>query len=389
MAEEKKILKVTIDNITIEVEQGTTILMAARKIGGDIVPPAMCYYTKLKNTGGYCRTCLVRVAAGSNADPRPMPKLVASCRTNVMDGMVVENITNPSVLEARKGVVEFLLINHPLDCPVCDQAGECDLQDLSYEHGGEGTRYEFKRRTFERIDLGDYIQLHMTRCILCYRCVHTANQIAGGREHGVLDRGDHSQIATYIEKSLNNEFIGNVIDVCPVGALTDRTFRFKNRVWFTKPIEAHRDCPTCSGKVRLWMRGDEVLRVTARKDQWGEVEEWICNECRFEKKKTSDWVIEGPTRIDRHSVISAGHYVGIQKPKETFSEIMGGRKPKLLMDIHSVSEVNTVELSEIQGPATNKTFNEDPHAVGNNPTDVKVGKGRNLKGTDSTNPNTG
>ena len=317
-----------------------------------------------------------------------MPKLVASCRTLVMDGMIVENITNPAVLEARKGVVEFLLINHPLDCPVCDQAGECDLQDLSYGHGGEGTRYEFKRRTFERIDLGDYIQLHMTRCILCYRCVHTANQVSGGREHGVLDRGDHAQIATYIEKSLDNEFIGNVIDVCPVGALTDRTFRFKNRVWFTKPVEAHRGCSTCSGKVRLWMRGDEVLRVTARKDQWGEVEDWICNECRFEKKKVSDWVIEGPTRVDRHSVISQGHYVGIKKPNETFSEIMDGRKPNLLMDIHSVSEVNTVELSEIQGPASSKTFDEDPHASGNNPTDVRAGRGRNLEGTDSTNPNT-
>ena len=386
MAEEKKLFKVTIDNITVEVEPGTTILNAARKIGGDIVPPAMCYYTSLKNSGGKCRTCLVKVAAGSAADPRPMPKLVASCRTNVMDGMVVENITNPAVLEARKGVVEFLLINHPLDCPVCDQAGECDLQDLSYSHGSEGTRYQFKRRTFERIDLGDYIQLHMTRCILCYRCVHTANQIAGGREHGVLDRGDHSQIATYIEKSLDSEFIGNVIDVCPVGALTDRTFRFKNRVWFTKPVEAHRDCPTCSGKVRLWMRGDEVLRVTARKDQWGEVMDWICNECRFEKKKASDWTIEGPTKVNRHSVISAGHYVGIQKPNEFLPKIMDGRKPKLLMDIHSVSEVNTVELSEIQGPATNRTFNEDPHAVGDNPTDVKLGKGRNIKGTDSTNP---
>ena len=330
----------------------------------------------------------MRVAAGSVADPRPMPKLVASCRTLVMDGMVVENITNPAVLEARKGVVEFLLINHPLDCPVCDQAGECDLQDLSYGHGSEGTRYEFKRRTFERIDLGDYIQLHMTRCILCYRCVHTANQVSGGRDHGVLDRGDHSQIATYIEKSLENEFIGNVIDVCPVGALTDRTFRFKNRVWFTKPVDAHRDCPTCSGNVRLWMRGDEVLRVTARKDQWGEVQEWICNECRFEKKKVSDWVIEGPTKVDRHSVISQGHYVGIQTPTEVFPEIMDGRKPKLLLDIHSVSDVNTVELSEIQGPASSKTFDEDPHAMGNNPTDVKAGKGRNLKGTDSTNANT-
>src|SRR5215203_7162566 len=118
MAEEKKLLKVTIDNITVEVEPGTTILQAARKIGGDIVPPAMCYYTRLQGSGGKCRTCLVKVAAGSAADPRPMPKLVASCRTNVMDGMVVENITSEQVLDARKGVVEFLLLNHPLDCPV-------------------------------------------------------------------------------------------------------------------------------------------------------------------------------------------------------------------------------------------------------------------------------
>jgi NADH-quinone oxidoreductase subunit G len=135
------------------------------------------------------------------------------------------------------------------------------------------------------------------------------------------------------------------------------------------------------------MRGDDVLRVTARKDQWGEVEDWICNECRFEKKKVSDWIMEGPTRVDRHSVINAGHYVSIKKPNETFEPLMG-RSPKLLMDIHEVSEVNLVDLNEIPGPATGKTFNGDAHAVGHNPTDVKKGQGRNLEGTDSTNPNT-
>jgi NADH-quinone oxidoreductase subunit G len=181
--------------------------------------------------------------------------------------------------------------------------------------------------------------------------------------------------------------IGNVIDVCPVGALTDRTFRFKNRVWFTKPVDAHRDCTHCKGKVRLWMRGDDVLRVTARKDQWGEVEEWICNECRFDKKKVSDWVIEGPTKVDRHSVIGAGHYTGIKTPNETFEPLMH-RKPNLLMDIHSVSEVNKVDLNEINGPATGATFDEDPHAMGTNITDKKLGQGRNMAGTDSTNPNT-
>lgn len=307
-------VKVTIDGITVEVEPGTSILNAARQIGGDIVPPAMCYYSKLEGSGGKCRTCLVKVSKGSEKDPRPMPKLVASCRTGVMDGMEVQNITSPEVIEARKGVVEMLLINHPLDCPICDQAGECDLQNLSYEHGVGNSRYEFERRTFDKIDIGDKIQLHMTRCILCYRCVYVANQITDNRLHGVLGRGDVSEISTYIEKAIENDFSGNVIDVCPVGALTDKTFRFKNRVWFTKPVDAHRDCPTCKGKVTLWYKGDEVLRVTGRKDQFGEVEDFICNTCRFETKNTNSWIIEGPRHISQTSVISSNHYEFVPLP---------------------------------------------------------------------------
>ncbi len=301
--------EITIDGHKIEFNQGMTILEAARSKGGDLVPPTMCYYSKLKDTGGYCRTCIVKVEAESVKNPRALPKPVASCRTLAQDGMVVKNQTSPEVLEARAGVVEFLLINHPLDCPVCDQAGECSLQDLGYEHGKMDTRYEFKRREFEQRDIGDKIKLHMNRCILCYRCVKTAEQITDGRVHGVCSRGDVAEISTYIEQAIDNDFSGNVIDVCPVGALTDKTFRFKNRVWFTKPVDAHRECPKCSGKVRLWYKGEDILRVTARKDQYGEVEEWICNECRFEKKKTADWVIEGPSKVDKHSVISANHYL--------------------------------------------------------------------------------
>lgn len=308
----------------------------------------MCYYSKLKGSGGKCRTCLVEVAAGSTADPRPMPKLVASCRTTVMDGMIVKNCTSDRVTDARNGVVEFLLMNHPLDCPICDQAGECHLQDLGYEHGKQGTRYEFERRTFEKIDIGDKIQLHMTRCILCYRCTYVADQLTDKRVHGVLSRGDHAEISTYIQQAVDNDFSGNMIDVCPVGALTDKTFRFKNRVWFTKPVDAHRECttPGCCGKTTLWLRGNEVYRVTSRKDEWGEVQSfdgkpgWICNTCRFDKKQTADWNIEGPTKINRHSVIAQGHYVNVVKPQETVTKVMDGRAPKLLMDIHSVSEVN-------------------------------------------------
>ena len=314
MAEEVQKIKVSIDGIPVEVLPGTTILNAARQIGGDIVPPAMCYYSKLEGSGGKCRTCLVKVSKGSEKDPRPMPKLVASCRTTVMDGMEVQNITSPDVIDARKAVVEMLLINHPLDCPVCDQAGECKLQDLGFEHGSDQTRYEFERRTFERIDIGDKIQLHMNRCILCYRCVFVANQLTEKREHGILNRGDHAEISTFIENALDHDFIGNVIDVCPVGALTDKTFRFKNRVWFTKPVNAHRDCPTCSGNVTLWYKGTDVIRVTGRKDEYDEVDEFICNTCRFDKKHTDDWILEEPTKVSDQSVISSNHYYAFNPP---------------------------------------------------------------------------
>lgn len=302
------LLKVTIDNIEVEVEAGTTIMNAARQIGGRVVPPAMCYYSKLEGSGGKCRTCLVKVSQGSAKDPRPMPKLVASCRTAVQDGMVVQNITSPEVMEARGAITEFLLLNHPLDCPVCDQAGECHLQDLSYEHGLEETRTVEERRTFKPIDIGDKIKLHMNRCILCYRCVMVADQITDQRVHGVMGRGDHSEISTHILKAVDNDFSGNMIDVCPVGALTDRTFRFKSRVWFTKPFDAHRECSKCSGKVVVWLKGDELLRVTGRKDKYGELDEFICNDCRFQNKELKDWTIEGPRSIERHSVISQNHY---------------------------------------------------------------------------------
>ncbi len=323
-------MKVTIDGVEIDVPKGTTILQAARMIGPSVAPPAMCYYTKLKTSGGYCRTCIVKVTQGSTANPNPMPKPVASCRTEVMDGMVVQNFTSPEIVEARKGVVEFLLINHPLDCPVCDQAGECKLQDLGYENGSAKTRYEFKRREFEMIDIGDKIKLHMTRCILCYRCVKTAEQFTNERMHGVVHRGDAGEISTYIEKVIDNDFSGNVIDVCPVGALTDKTFRFKQRVWFTKPVDANRKCDKCCGKTRVWLKGEEVVRVTARKDQWDEVTEFICNSCRYNHKKKSDWTIEGPSHIARNSVISQNHYEHLNELKV---EAMKHQKALGFMDI--------------------------------------------------------
>ncbi|MBK7466479.1 MAG: 2Fe-2S iron-sulfur cluster-binding protein [Saprospiraceae bacterium] len=301
------LIKITIDGKSIEVPKGTTILQAARQIGGKY-PPAMCYYSSLKNTGGKCRVCLVKVTQGSEANPRPMPKLVASCLTRAEHGMVVENESSQEVIDARNGIVEFLLINHPLDCPICDQAGECDLQNLSYDHGLEGTRYEEGRRVFDKIDIGPYVQLHMTRCILCYRCVYAAEQLTNERVHGVINRGDVSEISTYIQNAIDKDFSGNIIDVCPVGALTDKTYRFKQRVWFSKPFDAHRNCTKCSGKTVIWKKGDDIIRITARKNEFGEVEDFICNECRFEHRDLNDWTIEGPREMDKDSVITANKY---------------------------------------------------------------------------------
>ena len=155
----------------------------------------------------------------------------------------------------------------------------------------------------------------MNRCILCARCVLLANQLTEGRDHGILFRGEHAEIGTYLNKALDNDFIGNVIDVCPVGALTDRTARFSSRVWFTKPMNATCKCDKCSGKTVVWLKGDEIVRVTGRKDTYGEVEEFICDECRFHKKDLKYWNIEEPRHIERHSVISLNHYETPQ-PKE-------------------------------------------------------------------------
>jgi NADH-quinone oxidoreductase subunit G len=159
--------------------------------------------------------------------------------------------------------------------------------------------------------------------------VHVANQLTDKRVHGVLHRGEHAEISTYIENAIENDFSGNMIDVCPVGALTDKTFRFKSRVWFLKPMDASCSCTKCSGKAVVWMFGNEIYRVTARKDAYGEVEDqdgkagWICNDCRFDRKDVSNWSIEGPRKINRHSVISQGHYLS---PRDTQKQLTDGNK---------------------------------------------------------------
>lgn len=264
--------------------------------------------------------------------------------------MEVLSADSPKALEARQAVTEFLLINHPLDCPVCDQAGECDLQNLAYGNKNFKTRYVEEKRTYAPEDIGPYIQLHMNRCVLCYRCVKLADQLTPERVHGVIGRGDHAQISTYITKAIDNDFSGNMIDVCPVGALTDKTFRFESRVWFNKPFTAHRNCPTCSGKVTLWMFGDKVQRVTGRKDVYHEVDEFICNDCRFHHKVANDWVIEGPRKFEKQSVLNVNNYTRpLNKVRiETEPLILEGREKDRQKISMPETAYDKVELEAIE-----------------------------------------
>lgn len=321
-------MKIIIDKHELEVEEGTTVLEAARMIGGPCVPPTMCYYSKLQGCGGKCRCCLVEVIKGSDRDPRPMPKLQPACVTMAQDGMEVLSAMSPRALAARTAVTEFLLINHPLDCPVCDQAGECNLQDLAKENKNYKSRFRELKLTFSYEDIGPYIQLNKNRCIVCYRCVRLADQMTNNRVHGVMNRGDRAEISTYISASVENDFSGNMIDVCPVGALTDKTFRFESRVWFNKPFNARRNCTKCSGNVVLWMFGDKVQRVSARKDVHNEVEEFICNECRFDHKNIDDWTIDGSRMFSKDSVVNVNNYTThLKKVKiNTDDLILEGRK---------------------------------------------------------------
>jgi NADH-quinone oxidoreductase subunit G len=255
---------ITIDGQTIEVADGTTILQAARMIGPEVAPPTMCYYSKLKTSGGYCRTCLVEVSKGSEKDPRPMPKLVASCRTAVMDGMEVKNITSEKVIEARKSVVEFLLINHPLDCPICDQGGECDLQDITLNYGSDRSRFFEIKRGVEDKQCGPIIKTIMTRCIHCTRCVRFLSELTGVDTLGSIGRGEHMEIGTYLNKYIKTELSGNLVDLCPVGAITSKPYAFLSRPWELKSTESIDLFDSIHSNIRIDTRGYEIVRILPR-----------------------------------------------------------------------------------------------------------------------------
>src|SRR5689334_14493435 len=288
-------VSLTIDGRQISVEKGKTVLQAAIEHGVKV--PYYCYHPGL-GIDGSCRVCLVKI--------EKMPKLQTSCSTTVAEGMVVLTGT-PDVVEARASVFEFLLINHPLDCPVCDKGGECPLQDFSYSFGPNESRMEFPRRVFDGegvkadVDFGPTLMLNRNRCILCTRCVRFMREIDGDAQIGITDRGYGSEIATFQEEGVHSLLSGNLMDVCPVGAITTKDYRFKSRPW-DNPDAVDTICTFCEKGCNTtawlkakpeWAKGARLVRITPRMnpDVNGY---WMCDIGRFDYH----W-IEGDDRLQR------------------------------------------------------------------------------------------
>ncbi|HXQ42194.1 MAG TPA: NADH-quinone oxidoreductase subunit NuoG [Candidatus Udaeobacter sp.] len=260
--------KLTINGQAIEVPAGSTVLQACELAGFEI--PRFCYHERL-SVAGNCRMCLV--------EQEKAPKPIASCAMPAADGMAIHTDT-PMVRKARQGVMEFLLANHPLDCPICDQGGECDLQDQAMGYGFDRGRYREAKRAVTDKDFGPLVKTVMTRCIHCTRCVRFMAEVAGVEELGALGRGEHMEIGTYIEKGLSSELSANIIDICPVGALTSKPYAFHARSWELAKTESIDVMDAVGSNIRVDSRGREVMRILPRLHE-GVNEEWISDKTRF------------------------------------------------------------------------------------------------------------
>ncbi|MEE8371300.1 MAG: NADH-quinone oxidoreductase subunit NuoG, partial [Sphingomonadales bacterium] len=260
--------KLTVNGQEVTVEPGATVMQACEAAGVEI--PHFCYHERL-SIAGNCRMCLVEMERS--------PKPIASCAMPAGDDMVIRTDT-PEVKKAREGVMEFLLINHPLDCPICDQGGECDLQDQAMAYGKGESRYLENKRAVADKYMGPLVATTMTRCIHCMRCVRFITEVAGVEELGALYRGEHLEITTTLEKALTSELSGNIIDLCPVGALTSKPYAFTARSWELRKTETIDVMDALGSNIRLDTRGNEVMRILPRLNE-GINEEWISDKTRF------------------------------------------------------------------------------------------------------------
>ncbi|RZI99948.1 MAG: NADH-quinone oxidoreductase subunit G [Brevundimonas sp.] len=258
-----------VNGVETEFEPGMTVLQVAERAGHEI--PRFCYHERL-SIAGNCRMCLVEVKPGP-------PKPQASCALPAAEGQEIFTDT-PMVKKAREGVMEFLLINHPLDCPICDQGGECDLQDQSVGYGRDGSRYAENKRAVEEKNMGPTIKTFMTRCIQCTRCVRFVTEVAGVPDIGMISRGEDAEITTYLEKAVDSELSGNVNDLCPVGALTHRPWQYHYRPWELKKTETIDVMDALGSNIRADAKGAEVMRVLPRVNE-GINEEWLSDVSRY------------------------------------------------------------------------------------------------------------
>ena len=261
-------VKLVVDGRELDVAPGSTVLQACEQAGAEI--PRFCYHERL-SIAGNCRMCLVEVEKA--------PKPIASCAYPIAEGMIVRTDT-AMVRQARRGVMEFLLINHPLDCPICDQGGECDLQDQSFAYGMDHSRYAENKRAVRDKNLGPLVKTVMTRCIQCTRCIRFATEIAGVSELGATSRGEDMEIGTYVEKALTSELSGNLIDICPVGALTSKPYAFVARPWELTKTDSVDVMDALGTPIRIDARGPEVLRILPRVND-DINEEWLADKARF------------------------------------------------------------------------------------------------------------
>ncbi|QBX37971.1 NADH-quinone oxidoreductase subunit G [Brevundimonas sp. S30B] len=258
-----------VNGVETEFEPGMTVLQVAERAGHEI--PRFCYHERL-SIAGNCRMCLVEVKPGP-------PKPQASCALPAAEGQEIFTDT-PMVKKAREGVMEFLLINHPLDCPICDQGGECDLQDQAMGYGRDGSRYAENKRAVEEKNMGPTVKTFMTRCIQCTRCVRFITEVAGVPDIGMISRGESAEITTYLEKNIDSELSGNVNDLCPVGALTHRPWQYHYRPWELKKTETIDVMDALGSNIRADSRGAEVMRVLPRVNE-GINEEWLSDRSRY------------------------------------------------------------------------------------------------------------
>ncbi|HXV74356.1 MAG TPA: NADH-quinone oxidoreductase subunit NuoG, partial [Sphingomonadales bacterium] len=252
----------------ITVEQGATVLQACEEAGFEI--PRFCYHERL-SIAGNCRMCLVEM--------KNSPKPIASCAMPAGDNMEIFT-DSEKTKKAREGVMEFLLINHPLDCPICDQGGECDLQDQALYYGRGTSRYAENKRSVREKHMGPLIKTIMTRCIHCTRCIRFAEEVAGVEDIGAIGRGEHMEIISYLDRTVDSEMSGNVIDLCPVGALTSRPFAFTARPWELRKTESIDVMDALGSAIRLDARGNEIMRILPRLNE-AINEEWISDKTRF------------------------------------------------------------------------------------------------------------